>query len=46
MSKSRMLVLTVSLFQSFDWTQGQTKLPFLSTVITLGEGKESGGHDD
>lgn len=38
--------VTVSLFQSFDRTKGQTKLPFLNTVITLGEAKESWGHDD
>jgi len=39
-------VVTVGLFQHFDRTKGQTKLPFLNTVIPLGEGEEGRGNDD
>lgn len=39
-------ILTVGLFQNFDRTKGQTKLPFLRTVIQLGEIEGGEGDDD
>lgn len=39
-------IVTAGLFQNFDRTKGQTKLPFLNTVIPLGEVEGGGGHDD
>lgn len=39
-------IVTVGLFQNYDRAKGQTKLPFLNTVIPLGEVENGGGHDD
>ncbi len=40
--------VTVSLFQNYDHAKRQTKLPFVNTVVSLGEFEtgEAKGHDD
>lgn len=39
-------IVAGGLFQNFDRTKGQTKMPILNIVIPLGEVEEGGDHDD
>jgi cytochrome b len=40
------IVITGGLLKNYDQASGQTKLPFLNTVIPLGEGEEGGAVGD